>query len=640
MTRSLATRLVVRVGVPAALLFALIIAIAAHRGFRRLLVETEASSRLMARREAGRFEAELSRATKIPEMIALDLENGAFDTESKLEGYLREVLMRNREVFGSCLAFEPYTFNPAKKWYAPYYYWKDKRPEFVQLGTPEYDYFRWEWYSGPKDSDQARWSEPYFDEGGGNTIMTTYSVPFRREGKIWGIATIDIAMSQLIERASRIRVGKSGYAFIVSKQGRFLAYSDTSRILRGTIQEVNAELGRRMVSGEDGFLRTREPAGGRDAWVAFVPVQEGELSLAIVYPESELMAAAFKLQIELLLLGVSGLAVMFVALVFVARSISRPIRELAIAAQEVAAGRLDYKLSPGNATIDEVRHLTFAFNKMTRDLQMRMEELRYTTTVSERLQGELSGARSIQMSLLPKVFPAFPERPEIDIHALIRPAREVGGDFYDFYFIDEHRLCLTIGDGSGKGIGAALFMAVTKTLLKAKASAVPSIGTLMEQVNQEICQGGDTGMFVTLIYAVFDTATGEVELCNAGHLPPLIVTGAAGEVKPVHCQAGIALGLMREAAYPITHLQLDPGDTLVFFTDGITEALDPDRNFYAALRLRASIEGSHGSPVQMLTRNLAQDVRNFTAGREQADDIAILALRWMGAEPEVQAVSA
>ncbi|MDB6171902.1 MAG: hypothetical protein JWL59_1213 [Chthoniobacteraceae bacterium] len=594
----------------------------------------------MARREAGHFEIELSRATKISEMVALGLEKGGFDTEAKVESYLCEVLKRNREIFGSCLAFEPHGFNPEKRWYAPYYYWKDEQPEFVQLGNPGYDYFHWEWYWAPKESGTAHWSEPYFDEGGGNTIMTTYSVPFRRDGKFWGIATIDIAMSQLIERASRIQVGRTGYAFIVSKQGRFLAYADKGRIMKSSIQEVNPELGRRMISGEDGFLRTQDPSTGRDAWIAFVPVQNGELSLAVVYPESELMKEALRQQVELLVLGISGLMVMFAAVILVARSISRPIRELAIAAQEVAAGRLDYKLSPNNTTVDEVRHLTFAFNKMTRDLQMRMEELRYTTTITERLQGELSGARSIQMSLLPKIFPAFPDRPEIDIHALIRPAREVGGDFYDFYFVDEHRLCLTIGDVSGKGIGAALFMAVTKTLLKSKSSAADPIDVIMRQVNREICQGGDTGMFVTLIYALLDTSTGRLELCNAGHLPPLIVTGAAGEVTPVHCQAGIALGLMREADYPITHVQLAPGDTLVFFTDGITEALDPDRNFYAALRLRASIEGSQEMPVQMLTRNLAQDVRNFTAGREQADDIAILALRWKGMEVETQAISA
>jgi sigma-B regulation protein RsbU (phosphoserine phosphatase) len=384
-----------------------------------------------------------------------------------------------------------------------------------------------------------------------------------------------------------------------------------------------------MISGEDGFARTQEPAGGRDAWIAFVPVQGGELSLAVVYPQAALMAEALALQVELLVLGVAGLLVMLIALIFMARSISRPIQELAVAAQEVAAGRLDYKFSAGS-TIEEVRDLTYAFHKMTRDLQMRMQELRYNTTVTERLQGELSGARSIQMSLLPKVFPAFPERPEIDIHAVVRPAREVGGDFYDFYFLDERRLCVAIGDVSGKGIGAALFMAVTKTLLKSKSSPALSPSQIVQRVNREVCEGGDNGMFVTLVYALLDTHTGEFEFCNAGHLPPLQIAGESGEITQVQSRGGIALGLMPEAEYPTATLQMAPGDTLVFFTDGITEALDPERNFFAALRLRGSLEGAHTQPVAALTRNLVQDVRNFCGGREQADDIAVLALRWNG----------
>lgn len=632
MNAQLSTRLIVRVGVPAALLFAVILAIAAQRSFHRLLEETEHSSRLMARREAGQFETVLSSATKIPEMIGLELETGGLDTAEKVENYLRRALEQNAEVYGSCLAFEPNSFDPSKRWYAPYFYWKDGAPEFVQLGNPEYDYFKWEWYDAPKKLGRARWSEPYFDEGGGNTIMTTYSVPFQRDGKMWGIATIDIAMSQMIERAERIQVGRTGYAFIVSKQGRFLAYPDKSKIMNATIHDVNAELGRRMVSGEDGFLRTTEPAGGRDSWIAFVPVQEGDLSLAIVYPASELMAEALRLQAELLLLGVLGLMILFVALIFIARSISRPIRELAAAAQAIAAGNFDQKID-ADSPIVEVRHLTIAFNKMMRDLLMQMQELRYTTTLKERLQGELSGARSIQMSMLAKDFPAFPDRPEIDIHAIVRPAREVGGDFYDFYFLDERRLCLAIGDVSGKGIPAALFMAVTKTLLKAKSAIARSPGEIVERVNRELCADNDSGMFVTLIYAVLDTFTGELEMVNAGHLAPLI-TARSGETLPLPGESGIALGLLGTAEYPVVRHRLSPGDTLVFFTDGITEALDGSRGFYSLHRLRDALAGTQSRPVASVTRRIVNDVRDFCGSHEQADDISVLAVRWQATAAE------
>lgn len=618
-----------RVAIPAALLFVVVIGIASERSFRRVLAERERSSRLLARHEASELEVALSRATKIPEMIAVHLETELPRTEAEVEKYLRDVVARNPEIYGSCISFEPHSFDPAKRWYAPYFYRNGDKPEFVQLGTPEYDYFNWEWYAAPKAADRARWSEPYFDEGGGNTIMTTYSVPFRRDGKFWGIATIDIAMSQLIERGERIAAGGQGYAMIVSKQGRFLAYPDKERIMRDTIGQLNAELGRRMTAGEDGFLRTTDPVGGRSAWVAFVPVQSGELSLALVYPESELMAQAFGLQAELIILGVIGFAVMLVTIILIARSVSRPMRELVHAAQQIAQGDFDHRIDT-HAPFEEVRHLTLAFKKMTRDLRMRLRELHYTTTLKERLEGELSGARSIQMSLLPKTFPAFPDRPEIDIHAMVRPAREVGGDFYDYYFNDDGRLCLVIGDVSGKGMPAAVFMAAAKSSLKARAARAWNAAEIVSSANRELCEGNVSQMFVTLLVALLDVETGDFELCNAGHPPPQIVK-RNGEVVPVEGGGGVALGVLRSCRYTVVKWRLAPGDTLFFFTDGVTEALNPEREFYSSTRLRTLLRSAGASSAQALTRRVVQDVRNFCEERDQADDIAVLAVRWLSA---------
>jgi sigma-B regulation protein RsbU (phosphoserine phosphatase) len=342
------------------------------------------------------------------------------------------------------------------------------------------------------------------------------------------------------------------------------------------------------------------------------------------------MAQAFDLQKELGAVGLIGVAGLLVAVAFIARSISRPIAVLAQAAQDVAAGHFDQRLD-ASGTTDEVRRLTFAFNKMTRDLQMRMQELRYTTTLKERLEGELTAARNIQMSLLRKTFPAFPERTELDIHAVVRPAREVGGDFYDFYFVDEDRLCVVLGDVSGKGIPAALFMAVTKTLLKANSSAVLSAGEIVGNVNHELSGEGDTGMFVTLLYALLNTATGEVELANAGHHPPFHVQ-ANGSIAALTGRSGVALGLVPGLEYPLNRVQLQPGDALFFYTDGVTEALSAGREFYSTDRLQGLLGNVHGEPADEINRAVVQDVRTFTAEREQSDDISVLTLRWLGAK--------
>jgi sigma-B regulation protein RsbU (phosphoserine phosphatase) len=630
MRGQLSTRLIILVGIPATLLFALVVWSASLRGFNRVVHQAEASSRTTARYYAARIEGVLHHVTNIPQMMRLNLESRDFSGEAQLEAYLREVVATNPEIYGSCIAFEPNSFIAEKLYYAPYFYRKDGAPEFVQLGNPEYDYFKWDWYRQPKEVGQALWSEPYFDDGGGNAIMTTYSVPFSREGKFWGIATIDIAMNQLITLTESIVAGKSGYAFIVSRQGRLLAYPEKERVMRDTIGQLSPELSQHMLAGEDGFLRTVDPLRGEEAWITFVPINEGGLSLAIVHPQAELMAEAFDLQKELIALGVIGLLALFVALTFIARSISRPISALAQAAQDVAAGQFDLRLDASGAT-DEVRSLTFAFNKMTRDLQMRMQELRYTTTVRERLEGELAGARSIQMSLLPKVFPAFPDRREFDIHAIVRPAREVGGDFYDFYFLDDDHLCLLLGDVSGKGIPAALYMAVTKTLLKATSCSTLTAGEIVAKVNNELCEDSDTGMFVTLLYAILHTGTGEVQFSNAGHHPPFLLR-ASGGVAPLEGESGVALGLLPGLEYPVVKTQLAPGDTLFLYTDGVTEALNAEREFYAPARLQMLLREVQEQPVDRITRAVTREVRTFSGEREQTDDISVLALRWMGKE--------
>jgi sigma-B regulation protein RsbU (phosphoserine phosphatase) len=627
----LSTRLIVRVGIPGALLFLAVMWLAAQRSYRRVLEQTERTTRVVARQYAARLNTVLSRAEKIPEMIALTVESGKYATPPDLEKYLRDALRRSPESYGSCIAFEAHTFDPAREFYAPYYYWMDGEPQFVQLGNPEYNYFKWDWYKLPKAAGRALWSEPYFDEGGGNTIMTTYSVPFYKAGRFWGIATVDIAMSQLMSHVGAVEGGRSSYSFIISKQGRFLTHPDKSQIMRGMIQQVNPGLGRLMISGIDGFLRTREPATQRASLIAFAPVANGEFSIAIVYPESEVMSVAMRLHSELLMLTLAGLAAMLIALVFIARSISRPISQLSQAAQQVAAGEFAVKLDT-RAPVAEVRNLTHAFNKMAHDLQLRMQELRYTTTVKERLEGELSAARSIQMSLLPKTFPAFPERSDVAVHAIVRPAREVGGDFYDFYFIDPDHLCAVIADVSGKGIPAALYMAVTKTLIKANASPELSPAEIMARVNRELCEKRDTGMFVTLLLAILNTATGELKLCNAGHHPPLLID-ATGAVTPVSGQSP-ALGLLPEAAFEICTVRLRAGDTLFFFTDGVTEAVNEGREFFSATRLHEMLRGTQAQRVEEMTRRVVQEVSSFCAARDQSDDISVLALRWTGADPE------
>lgn len=649
MKGTLSTRLIVWVGVPAAALFALVVSFGTLRSYQQVAKNAERSSRALAQAHAAKLEVLLREAQKIPEMMAVQLEEGDFDTEEKLLRYMRGVVEKNHtHIYGSCVAFKPFGFSADMSGYAPYYYWTKEGLKFEQLAKPEYNYFQWEWYRRPRDAGRAVWSEPYFDDGGGQTLMITYSVPFKRDDVFHGIVTIDIALDELLGQVKRIAqdeeamLGAGGYAFIISKQGKFLAFpgESTEHVMEHELKSRNPELAARMQVGREGVLKTHSPHDGQPAWVAFAPILLGpldddaptafrsEMSLGIVSVEAGAMDPATRLLTRQSLIGLAGLTALFAAIIFVARSISRPIRELSVAAMEIAHGNLEMKIASGSNT-DEVQHLTTAFNKMTKDLRMQMQELRYTTTVRERMEGELSAARSIQMSLLPKTFPAFPERPEIDIHAIIRPAREVGGDLYDYFFLDETRLCFVIGDVAGKGVPAALVMAVTKSLVKATALGGHDAGKIIARVNDELCEEVEAGMFVTLLFAILNTATGELEYCNAGHLSPFLL-GADHSIIPLDGGHGPALALANDLPFPTARHTLTPGDALFFFTDGVTEALDKSRHFYTPQRLQIVLRDVHAAEVSKITRAVVQDVSTFCGDREQTDDISVMATRWLG----------
>ena len=246
----------------------------------------------------------------------------------------------------------------------------------------------------------------------------------------------------------------------------------------------------------------------------------------------------------------------------------------------------------------------------------------------ERLEEGLKLAHDIQMSMLPKTFPPFPERRDLDIFAAITPAKKVGGDFYDFFFLDENRLCFAIGDVSGKGVPAALFMAVIKTLFKAIAGRVQNPGEILSTVNREICRDNDSQMFTTLFCGILDTRTGEIRYSNGGHNPPYHLSRAG--VQQVPKTGGRVLGLLEETTYAGSRLVLGPGETLLLYTDGVTEALDPAEQFFSERRLESILTQINFASAREQIEYLTREITLFAADAEQADDITTLAIRFLG----------
>jgi sigma-B regulation protein RsbU (phosphoserine phosphatase) len=267
-------------------------------------------------------------------------------------------------------------------------------------------------------------------------------------------------------------------------------------------------------------------------------------------------------------------------------------------------------------------------NKTIQELEAIKQGLRAREELTA-IQHELSVASRIQQSILPREFPPFPGRTDFEIYAQMTPAREIGGDFYDFFLIDKDRLGFSIGDVSGKGIPAAIFMAVCRTLLKATALQSQSAGDCIKYFNDVLRRQSDAAMFVTIFYGILHTNTGELEYCIAGHNPPYLLT-AGSNVREIAEPAGLMAGAFEQASYETGRIQLKPGDSLFFFTDGVTESVNMKGEFFSDERLRTLLERLPGSSAEEIVREVVNEVRIFSTGETASDDVTAMALNFRG----------
>ncbi len=328
--------------------------------------------------------------------------------------------------------------------------------------------------------------------------------------------------------------------------------------------------------------------------------------------------------------------IVFLSLAYIlVRRISQPLQQLTAHATQLAA--IDFS-TQGEAAFDEIKSLTIrsrdeigdlatSFQHMEKELRTSIQELTETTAMKERIESELTIARDIQMSILPKIFPPFPQRAEFEMSAIIEPAKEVGGDFYNFFFVDDDRLYFTVGDVAGKGVPASLFMAVTQTLIKAHTTDDMFPDDVLTLVNQELCIDNDTNMFVTIFLAVLHTQTGELWYCNGGHNPPYLIS-ANGAVQCLEGTGDLILGVIEDTVYHRKHLTLEPGDSLFLFTDGVTEAMDLQGSLFSESRLESCLQELGDASPPRLIDYVVAEVRQFTNGAPPSDDLTALAVRY------------
>ncbi|MCG8687488.1 MAG: SpoIIE family protein phosphatase [Desulfobacterales bacterium] len=455
---------------------------------------------------------------------------------------------------------------------------------------------------------------------------------------------LDKIVETLGESFEEIHIDQTGFAFLFDKQFNVLAISDNS-ISSGFKQAVNLDTGNLVFedmihssSNKDGFLSYETGLFSSGKMIAYVSYFKPlGWYIGVTVPESEIkqpakdIASKQTLYIGLIL----SCAILLTA--WLVSKISKPLNILAgrvkaFSKTDLTSGEED---DPYIKSLmhhkDEVGRLADAFVLMKKQLKDNIRQLIETTAENERIEGELNIAKDIQLGILPKVFPPFPDRREIDIYASLEPAKEVGGDLYDFYFIDENKLCFTIGDVSGKGVPAALMMAITKTLIKNAASKHIGPADIMIEVNEAIAGDNPQSMFVTLFVGIIDLETGKIAYANGGHNPPVYISGAS-EPAYVKNTSGPMVGIMEDIPYKEYSLTLAPGEALFMYTDGVTEAQNPSKAFYSDARLLEKIKSQGTASSEALILTLKSDINDFAGTEPQFDDIAMLMIKFKEAK--------
>ena len=557
----------------------------------------------------------------------------------------------NRHIYGCAIGFVPDFYPQEGHWYEPYALNAGDEITVKIIGSEKHDYFESEWYQKGLVTPEGVWSNPYMDKDGGEAVLCTYARPIvmQPDGKIAGVFGADISLEALSTRILDL-ISKENeqtplrkwdprdpkdpkyqiYCFIIGPDGDYIVHPDRDRILQTNFYDYavgkNADkyrkLGDTMRAGEAGEMRVL--IDGIESQAYFAPLLHSGWSMCIVVPVRRLLRPGYLFGDAIVILILLGLlAVSYVCHRSIKRT-SKPLIQLSETAQEIAMGKFDTEL-PRIKTNDEIRLLRDSFDNMQTSLADYVEELKVTTAQKASMESELGVARNIQMSMLPMIWPAFPDRDDLDIYACVSPAKAVGGDLYDFR-IRDGKLFFCIGDVSGKGIPAALVMTVISSMFRTLSSGEDSPERIMTAMNSALSARNESLMFVTLFIGVLDLSTGTLHYTNAGHNAPVVISG--GNPRMLDVDANVSVGIMPDWVYSEQETTLPANTVLFLYTDGLTEATRSDGELFNEDRMLAQLSGQDDStPVQQTITAMTEAVSRFVGDAEQSDDLTMLAVR-------------
>ena len=507
-----------------------------------------------------------------------------------------------------------------------------------------YYYFTAAWYENGKNATDAFFTETYFDSFNRGLVVTC-AAPFTdADGNFAGVVGMDILITDLVDSVVKTSVGEGSKAFLLDKDGNILAYPGmdyTSDTLHNFYNIAPQSAADDITSGDSGITFSDGD------YIVYYPISTSSWSFAVYIPASLVNGPGEYIRTEiesstdntLLLIDDDVLysilhlfaiiaAVLVLALVvsyYFSRRLTDPILKLQKDVKKMSSGDLKHRVS--NTSNDEVGDLADAFNDMAGSLDNYINDLTHVTAEKERISTELNVATQIQASMLPQIFPDFCDKEQFRIYATMNPAKEVGGDFYDFFMVDETHLAFVMADVSGKGVPAALFMVIGKTLIKDHTTPGRDLAEVFTEVNSLLCQSNSEDLFITAFEAVLDLESGELRYVNAGHEIPFIAP--AGEpYKPYKISAGFVLAGMDGVRYRSGSLVMNDGDRIFQYTDGVTEATSSSNELYGMERLEKVLsDNTSCSPLDLLPK-VKEDIDAFVGDAPQFDDITMLCLEY------------
>ena len=499
------------------------------------------------------------------------------------------------------------------------------------------DYVKAEWFKEAISSKEGYWAKPFLDNDSAQSPLVSYLLPIRdAQQRTVAVLGVDLSLSWLNEKMQPTRAlnWKNSeewnpeyqlYFFMTDSTGTILVHPDTKRLvvenMQPYINDYNTSWGHLSVADSHEEQKVVE---GVETLLCRQVVKYTDWNICLVMPLFFINVVGY---------AIAGIAIMFILLgllvvyFFGRRSIKKvvnPLQQLSETADEVAKGNFKTVLPPLKSH-DEIHHLRDSFAKMQQSLTQYVEDLQTATAQKAAIENEMKVAHDIQMSMLPKTFPPYPERSDLDIFGSLTPAKGVGGDLFDFYIRDE-QLFFCIGDVSGKGIPASLYMAVTRSLFRNISQHVSKPEQIINALNQAQSEGNDTNMFVTLFVGVLDLKTGKLCYCNAGHDAPLLL---GSEVTILPCECNLPIGVIADFKFEQQETTLERPSTIFLFTDGLNEAENIDHAQFGDERIKniaeALISNGQLEPMQVI-RHMTDSVHTFVGTAEQSDDLTMLAI--------------